>query len=75
MPPAVQRNSYAKYFSLFKEKNEVEWTPAPLESLLNVAQIMETWSEKGITISMVRLLPIILAVLEGGVHMELQRGS
>ena len=75
MAPAVQRNSYAKLFSMSKEHNEVEWTPAPLDSLLDVSKIMETWSAKGITIQMVRLVPLILAVLEGGVHRELQRRS
>ena len=59
MPPAVRRDSYAKYFSIFKEKNEVEWTPAPLDTLLDVTKIAQTWAAKGITIQMVLPLPLL----------------
>jgi hypothetical protein len=53
MPPAVKRDSYAKYFSIFKDKNEVQWTPAPLDTLLDVKSITRTWAAKGIAIQMV----------------------
>lgn len=56
LPPAVKRDSFAHYFSVFKEHNEVKWTPAPLESLLNVDKIVEFWRGRGLTVHRVRLL-------------------
>ena len=50
LPPAVKRDSFAHYFSVFKEHNEVKWTPAPLESLLNVDKIIEFWRGRGLTV-------------------------
>ncbi|KAL0049810.1 hypothetical protein WJX82_010329 [Trebouxia sp. C0006] len=50
LPPAVKRDSFAHYFSVFKEHNEVKWTPAPLESLLNVDKIVEFWRGRGLTV-------------------------
>ncbi|KAL0032263.1 hypothetical protein WJX79_001439 [Trebouxia sp. C0005] len=38
------------YFSVFKEHNEVKWTPAPLESLLNVDKIVDFWRGRGLTV-------------------------
>ena len=54
LPPAVKRDSFAHYFSVFKEHNEVKWTPAPLESLLNVDKIVEFWRGRGLTVHRVR---------------------
>ena len=59
LPPAVKRDSFAHYFSVFKEHNEVKWTPAPLESLLNVDKIVEFWRGRGLTVHRVRLLPCL----------------
>ena len=50
LPPAVKRDSFAHYFSVFKEHNEVKWTPAPLESLLNVDKIVDFWRGRGLTV-------------------------
>ena len=50
LPPAVKRDSFAHYFSVFKEHNEVKWTPAPLDSLLNVDKIIDFWQGKGLTV-------------------------
>lgn len=50
LPPAVKRDSFAHYFSVFKEHNEVKWTPAPLESLLNVDKIVDFWQGRGLTV-------------------------
>lgn len=46
----VNRDSFAHYFSHLKELNEVTWTPAPLETLLNVDQIIEAWRLRNLTI-------------------------
>ena len=54
LPPAVKRDSFAHYFSVFKEHNEVKWTPAPLESLLNVDKIVEFWRGRGLTVHRVQ---------------------
>lgn len=50
LPPAVKRDSFAHYFSVFKEHNEVKWTPAPLESLLNVDKLIDFWKNRGLTV-------------------------
>ncbi|KAK9827681.1 hypothetical protein WJX81_007940 [Elliptochloris bilobata] len=50
LPPAVKRDSFALYFHHIKEKNEVTWTPTPLEALLDVDKIVETWHARGLTI-------------------------
>ena len=36
--------------STFKEKNEVHWTPAPLETLLDVEAIVEAWGAQGMVV-------------------------
>ena len=54
LPPAVKRDSFAHYFSVFKEHNEVKWTPAPLDSLLNVDKIVDFWRDRGLTVHRVR---------------------
>ncbi len=50
LPPAVCRDSFAHYFSVFKEKNEVQWSPVPLESLLNVDGIINYWRPRGLVL-------------------------
>lgn len=40
--------------STFKEQNEAKWTPAPLESLLNVDKLIEFWKGHGLTVHRVR---------------------
>lgn len=62
LPPAVKRDSFAHYFSVFKEHNEVKWTPAPLESLLNVDKIVDFWQGRGLTVHRVihHLLLLVL---------------
>ena len=54
LPPAVKRDSFAHYFSTFKDQNEVIWTPAPLDSLLNVEKIIAFWRSRGLIIHRVR---------------------
>lgn len=54
LPPAAVRDSFAHYFSVFKEKNEVVWTAAPLESLIDVDYLIDFWQEQGINVSKVR---------------------
>lgn len=62
LPPAVKRDSFAHYFSVFKEHNEVKWTPAPLESLLNVDKIVDFWRGRGLTVHRVWHLSIFLDI-------------
>ncbi|KAK9785429.1 hypothetical protein WJX73_009533 [Symbiochloris irregularis] len=50
LPPAVKRDSFAHYFSTFKEENEVNWTAAPLESLLDVDSIINFWRGRGLPV-------------------------
>ena len=50
LPPAVQRDSFAHYFSQQKEQNEVQWTPAPLEWLLDVDYIIGHWAGRGMIV-------------------------
>lgn len=50
LPPAVCRDSFAHYFSVFKEKNEVQWSPVPLDSLLDVEGIINYWRPRGLVI-------------------------
>ena len=54
LPPAAKRDSFAHYFSVFKEHNEVSWTAAPLESLLDVEKLVERWRAKGLSVHKVR---------------------
>ena len=55
LPPAVCRDSFAHYFSVFKEKNEVQWSPVPLESLLDVDGIINYWRPRGLVLHKVRV--------------------
>eukprot|EP00887_Chlorella_sp_A99_P002549 scaffold6.g2549.t1 len=50
LPPAVCRDSFAHYFSVFKEKNEVQWSPVPLDSLLDVEHIISFWRARGLVV-------------------------
>ena len=55
LPPALMRDSFGSYFSMRKEKNQVAWTPAPIESLLDVDSIINAWQSRGVTVHKVRL--------------------
>lgn len=50
LAPAVKRDSFAHYFSTFKEQNEVSWTAAPLESLLDVDAVVEYWANRSLIV-------------------------
>lgn len=50
LPPAVKRDSFAHYFSVFAEQNEVKWTSDDLDSLLHVEKIIEFWKNRGLTV-------------------------
>lgn len=56
LPPAACRDSFGHYFSTFREKNEVVWSPAPLETLLDVDYLAKYWAERGME---VRLAPAL----------------
>ena len=53
LPPAAVRDSFAHYFSVFKDRNEVAWTAAPLESLIDVDHLISFWHEQGVNLSKV----------------------
>lgn len=53
LPPAAKRDSFAHYFSVFKEQNEVLWSADPLESLLNVDYLIDFWAKRGMTVTRV----------------------
>jgi hypothetical protein len=50
LPPAVCRDSFAHYFSVFKEKNEVQWSPVPLDTLLDVNKVFRYWKKRGMVL-------------------------
>ena len=54
LAPAVKRDSFANYFSTFKDQNEVSWTAAPLSSLLDVDGIVSFWQQRGLVVHRVR---------------------
>ena len=54
LPPALMRNSFASYFSPFKNATEVVWTPTPLSMLLDVDRMIKHWRTQGITLHKVR---------------------
>ena len=62
LPPAAKRDSFAHYFSVFKEQNEVSWTAAPLESLLDVDRLIDYWSTRGLVIHKVRLFVFMVLI-------------
>lgn len=55
LPPAVKRDSFAKYFSMDKTQNEVSWTPDHLDTLLDTEKIIRFWKDRGLTVHRVRL--------------------
>jgi hypothetical protein len=55
LAPAVKRDSFAHYFSTFKEQNEVSWMAAPLESLLDVDAIVQYWANKSLAVHKVSI--------------------
>ena len=55
LAPAVKRDSFANYFSTFKDQNEVSWTAAPLSSLLDVESIVHFWQQRGLVVHNVSL--------------------
>ena len=55
LPPAVQRNSFGKYFSMEKSRNHMKWTPARLDTLLDVDAVIEAWHNDGMTIHRVSI--------------------
>ena len=50
----MKRDSFAHYFSTVKENNQVAWTPAPLDSLLDVDKVIDFWSRRGLILHQVR---------------------
>ena len=52
LPQLLSQMSHAclRARSTFKEKNEVQWTPAPLETLLDVEAIIEAWAAQGMVV-------------------------
>lgn len=54
LPPAAKRDSFAHYFSMVKEQNEVQWSAAPLEDLLDVDHLISYWEQRGLRLSRVR---------------------
>ena len=54
LPPAVKRDSFAKYFSMDKTQNEVSWTPDDLDTLLDTEKIIRFWKDRGLTVHRVR---------------------
>ena len=60
LPPAVKRDSFAKYFSMDKTQNEVSWTPDHLDTLLDTEKIIRFWKDRGLTVHRVsptRIMP------------------
>ena len=50
LPPSVKRDSFGSYFSTFRDRNEVVWAAAPLESLLDVEGLVSGWAARGRTL-------------------------
>ncbi len=50
LPPAAVRDSFAHYFSVFKERNEVVWAAAPADTLVDADGLIDFWGQKGVTI-------------------------
>jgi len=60
LPPALMRNSFGSYYSTFKDKNEVTWSPASADLLLDVKSIQEVWQAHGVAVHEVKTLYVIL---------------
>ena len=56
LAPGLQRDSFASYFSTFKEQNEVTWTPTDISLMLDVDRITEEWRAHGMEVHKVRIL-------------------
>lgn len=50
LPPAAVRDSFGSYFHMAADKNEMAWSAAPLESLLDVDALVATWRARGVTL-------------------------
>jgi len=50
LPPAAVRDSFGSYFHMAADKNEMAWSAAPLDSLLDVDALVTTWRERGVTL-------------------------
>ncbi len=50
----VKRDSFEHYFSPIKERNKVTWTPTPLETLLDVDQVVAAWRLRGLIVHRAR---------------------
>ncbi len=50
----MKRDSFGHLFSVSKERNEVTWTPTPLETLLDVDQLVEVWRQRGLIVHRAR---------------------
>lgn len=50
LPPAATRDSFGKHFSVFRDKNEMAWRPAPLDTLLDVQGIIAHWKQHGLVV-------------------------
>ena len=50
LAPALQRDSFASYFSAHKEQNEVTWTSMSTSQLLDVDRIIEEWRAHGMDV-------------------------
>lgn len=50
LPPGLQRDSFASYFSMYKEQNEVTWTATSVSQLLDVDRIIEEWRAHGMEV-------------------------
>ena len=55
LPPSAYRDSFANYFSVFKERNEMAWTPAPLSDLLDEDALISYWGARGVKIHKVTM--------------------
>lgn len=67
LPPAAVRDSFAHYFSVFKDRNEVVWTAAPVDTLIDAGALIDFWGQRGVEIVKVRRWPRrALAVLAVG---------
>ena len=51
LPPAAQRDSFGKYFSTVADRNEVAWTAAPLDGVLDVGAVVAAWAGRGVTVT------------------------
>jgi hypothetical protein len=53
LPPAAVRDSFAHYFSVYKEQNEVTWAAAPFDSLIDSDSLIDYWGQRGVKITKV----------------------